>query len=448
MHRLSRYLSIECEWTEQSLAEDPLERQTWARIQINAGGRSVSRVWDREAQTERTSLYVPAFPIACWVVQNWWALLYEPARSDKVVPPGEFLFETQRSWLLRHCLRSAEAGLMLPRMCVFADGRGAAVAWFADDIDSYPHMPGQFVESGSVRVPTMEVAEALRAFVSGVLKRVSAVEHERVSRLTDAWSAITNASSEEAAFCRSAGRLGLDPYRSNQWSSQLLNLLEAELGTERPLVIDFLEATEPSTAPETWKWIVDAERMNKLQRAPQSKRPNLFGNANPAIAGYELASRLRSISGLKEMPLADLKLAADALGLPRFAVEERNHLYSASVRAAIGWSGGKLPVLAGPAPKRETSRRFLHARGLFHAAYTCEAGPRLVTDAHTWDQQASRAFAAELLAPRAALVGRVQSAIGGEDWDDLVKSLADEYRVGELVIEHQLENAGVSRGGV
>ena len=442
---MSKYLSIECEWTEQPLADDLLERQTWGRIQIAAGGRSVSRVWDRESQAERVSLYLPAFPLAAWIVQNWWALLYEPARTAEVVSPDSLLLEPQRAWLRRHCLRSAEAGLMLPRMCVFADGLGVAVAWFADDFDAYPHMPGQFVESGLVRVPTSEAAEGLHAFVSSVVARVSSVSDERAARMAEAWKAITAASSDEVAFCRSAGRLGLDPYRSSQWDPDLVQLLETALGVERPIVADFLEASETADAAETWKWISDAERDQELQRSPQPNHARM-SNMNPAAAGYELASRLRTTSDMHDKPLENLEIATNALGLPDFAVENRNHLSSATVRAAVGWSRGKRPTLIGPAPMRETSKRFLQARGLYHAAYACDSGPRLITNAHTWDQQASRAFAAELLAPRVALMDHARSAAGSRDWDDLVKTLADEYLVSEQVIEHQLENAGFSPG--
>ena len=448
MPRLSRYLSIECEWTDHALAADPLERQTWSRIQISAGGRSVSRVWDREAQSERASLYLSAFPIACWIVQNWWVLLYEPARTDKVPPPTDFVIASHRAWLFRHCLRSAEAGLMLPRMCMYADGRGVGVNWSADDIDAYPHMPGQFVESGSVHMPTLEASEALHAFVSSVVARIANSTDDRANRLRESWTAIATADSEEEAFCRSAGRLGLDPYRSAKWDPALATLLETGLGTERPIVVDFLEASETASAPEVWKWISGAEQSANLQKSPRIKAPPLPSGSNPAMTGYVLATKVRALADIPEKPLSDLKIAGEALGLGNVTLEQQNHLSSTSIRAAVGWRAGKTPVVTGPVPARESSARFLHARGLYHAAYACEEGARLITDAHTWDQQASRAFAAELLAPQAALVARLESATKGQDSDDVIRSLAKEYRVGELVVEHQLANAGISLGDI
>jgi hypothetical protein len=57
----------------------------------------------------------------------------------------------------------------------------------------------------------------------------------------------------------------------------------------------------------------------------------------------------------------------------------------------------------------------------------------LVTTARDWQQACSRAFAAELLAPAAAL-DRDQA-----DWDD-IDALASRYDVDPMVITHQLDN--------
>src|SRR5438046_1105392 len=107
---MSGSLVIECDWLDQPLAADLLERRTWASFRIHASGRAVTRLWDRESLAERTSLYIPLFPIARWVVSNWWALFYEPSRSENVPTAAEFLSSDQRSWLQRHCLRAAESG--------------------------------------------------------------------------------------------------------------------------------------------------------------------------------------------------------------------------------------------------------------------------------------------------------------------------------------------------
>ena len=98
-------------------------------------------------------------------------------------------------------------------------------------------------------------------------------------------------------------------------------------------------------------------------------------------------------------------------------------------------------MAAGPQPSRPDNQRFLNARSLYHALVTTRNSRRLVTDAFSWDQKASRAFAAELIAPQQALVAR----LSGSYADSLkIESLSREFKVSTIVIEKQLENAGVS----
>ncbi len=113
------------------------------------------------------------------------------------------------------------------------------------------------------------------------------------------------------------------------------------------------------------------------------------------------------------------------------------------VRAfARWWAGTTTARSLWPAHIRCGSRslRFLVARGLYHALFACAESERLVTDAYTWDQQASRAFAAELLAPQAGLTART----GGRTDHSKVEELAKEFGASTMVIEKQLENAGVA----
>jgi hypothetical protein len=97
---MSKSLQIDCEWIDQPAAFDPLERKTWARISITVGGRSATRIWDRETRGERTGLYIPAYPIALWIVQNWWAPLHETVPAESVpVATNNLLPEAHRDWI-------------------------------------------------------------------------------------------------------------------------------------------------------------------------------------------------------------------------------------------------------------------------------------------------------------------------------------------------------------
>ena len=80
--------------------------------------------------------------------------------------------------------------------------------------------------------------------------------------------------------------------------------------------------------------------------------------------------------------------------------------------------------------------RFGLARSIFLRHFSSGGCRRLVTEAHTWDQRASRAFAAEFLAPAAGLSRRIGERVSHGEIDHL----AEFYEVSPSVIAHQIQN--------
>ncbi len=442
---MSRSLSIKWDPLDQPSATDPVERKTWAALSIQVDGRFASRLWDRQAAAERQNLYVPAFPIAQWLIANWWQLLFEPGIAEDV-PPAGTTAPAHRDWLERHCLRAADAGLLLPRLCLFSSGRGVCAQWTADEPDAYPQMPGIFVSSDGMNLDAAEAERGLREFVTEVLSRVADMPDPRVVHVRANWEAISRANPDERSFCQAAGRMGLDPYASEHWPPGLVDFLETGLGDDQdtPLVQDFLEAASAETAVAEWQWTARVEKSLSLRATPTDVsrrlgRPDLY---RPAKTGCATARSVREKIDLAPVEAVEnLTDVSRALMLGALEFQEVNHLPSRRVQAVVGWKSDHTPVVAGPIPSRDANRRFLEARALYHAIFACDRGPRLATNAHTWDQQASRAFAAELLAPQAVLVDETTHYSG--DRDSLVRTLASRYRVSTQVIGYQLENAGV-----
>jgi hypothetical protein len=162
---------------------------------------------------------------------------------------------------------------------------------------------------------------------------------------------------------------------------------------------------------------------------------------SPFQYGYRLAEIVRERASLSPSePVFKLEdIARDAAGSP-FHGEEQNHVPGQGIRAVVGKGKRRGMIWAGPRPSRPDNARFLIARCLYHALFACQRTERLVTDAYTWEQQVSRAFAAELLAPRRALAARTPG------WADSskIEELASEFQASTILIERQLENAGVA----
>jgi len=436
---MSKFLSIECDPIDQPAATDPVERGTWCALSIRVSGRTVTRIWDKARQAERSLIYVPAFPIVEWLVTNWWTLLNEPLRTAELPKASA----AHLPWIKRHCLRSAESGLLLPALYLFNDGRRIRAEWQADERDGFPNMPGEFTDSGFDIIENAATEDALAEFVSEVLRRVDGLSDERVDALKENWRAIRGANAEETHFCVAAGRMGLDPYDPSQMRDEVASFIESALtDPDLPLARDLTEAAEADSVVEQWSWVQKSSKTWKL--GPIRKPPPIqAGDAglSPSQHGYRLAAEVREAAGQDpSLPLMSVESLAKAVSGGPFHAHDQNHGPGSRVQAVVGWTVNNEIRLAGPRPTRPDSERFLDARGLYHALFDCVRSERLVTRAFTWDQQASRAFAAELLAPQAALVARVS---GNADRSK-VEELAGEFRASTVLIEKQLENAGVT----
>jgi hypothetical protein len=439
---VSKSLLFEFDPLDQPAATEMVERQTWCALRIRVAGRFISRIWDKKLESERTTLYVPAFPIAEWLIQNWWSLLNELCPWEIV--PKSVVDGRQLSWSKRHCLRAADSALLLPRLYLFSDGQSLRAEWQADPSDSLPNMPGEFVTGGAEQLDSIATEESFSQFISGVLGRVAGLDDERTAELSDQWRAIQNADDEEREFCTIAGRMGLDPYHRNEMTDALaLFLDESNAGSQEPLLLrDLTEVAQPDTIKQQWSWIGGATR--DLGLGPRTVEPPFelpSRRLSPPEFGYRLAHDVRAAVDRESEPLKSVEEAAEPLFHGGFRVEDRNHIPGQGILAVVGQSRSGDVVAAGPvAGQHPNSQRFLVARSLYHALVTSGVSQRLVTRSYSWDQKASRAFAAELLAPQRALVNR----LGATSADlETIESLGREFGASAILIEKQLVNAGI-----
>jgi hypothetical protein len=231
--------------------------------------------------------------------------------------------------------------------------------------------------------------------------------------------------------------LGLDPYDPD--SERFVEMVST-LEFEEKLTRDLL--TVASSNPESLG--ADLATVSRLK----AEVPDVAGDVHespafsrdasasdiPYRVGYARAARIRDYLGLSEqVPLSDLdRVIEDTLGpvSTKWITAERH-----GIDGLVHVNGVRALAAAKRSPR---DSRFLMARALHHWAFTMsETSPtRLLTRANDSQQAASRAFAAELLAPATALQARVGL---GANWDDH-QGLVDEFDVSPMVIGYQLQN--------
>lgn len=432
------------EWQEAPGVKDKVLARTWARLEIRAEDHVPERYWPSNvissAESVQRGIYGSVFPLAEWVVENWWFLLHEPCRVPEL-PNGRSLAKDpyQRQWVQRHNLLAAREGGSLPDLYFYRDGAAVVAHWFPDPELEDAVRPVRFFTSGKSRISLQDAEASLQRLIEEVLTRLDAATDEDTRRLQNNWNALCDSRQNERDLCASAAQLGLDPYDPSELTDDLAAVVESQvskLGEE--LRTDLLQASTASSLASDLDWVNHALGKGELAATHASmSAPFRNGHRSAHALGYQLAEQFRNQIGLRAQPVDNLaQLLQAKCGWPQ---EPEIHLDSEAANrlaALVGKDRYGLPHVVGPRVNLDAERFRLARAVYFLPSASDDSPPRLLTKAYAWDQRASRAFAAELLAPAEALRAEVHDGVPHAK----VEELAKKFQVSAWVIEHQLQN--------
>lgn len=432
-------MMFEWEWQEAPGVKDRVLAATWARLTIRLRDAYLTELLDLRSTNRRTAVYGSLFPLAEWVVEHWWHLLHEPARFSPLVG-GRAAKPWMRRWVQRHCLLAARDGAALPDLTLARDGNDILLLW---NPDPPAHDQGRvrFIGEGRERLPASEVRTWLAGLVDAVVYRLDdlGLADEDTARLRANWAAVQASEATEPELCRSLAILGLDPYDPDEATDEVLATLERAVALPAPLRDDLLEGTEHEELAEDLEWL-DQGR-SRLTPGRLAVRPMRRPSAATAHeTGYLLAQEARaSALGLDPVsPIADLPgLLVDRLGWSADTAIVVPGSATTRLDGLVGQVEHGQPAIIVPGSRSPESERFRLGRAAFCVlSGEASTSPRLLSGAFTWMQRASRAFAAELLVPSAALAKRVFGLVTQAE----VQIIANEYSVSPLLVRHQIEN--------
>lgn len=437
-------MKLEFEWQEAPGVRDKILAVTWSRLSLTVGDLCASEAIDLRSSSRRTGIYGSLFPLAEWLVEQWWQLMHEasprsPVPGGRVAPPG------LRGWVQRHSLLAARDGGALPDLTIVRDGDEMIIQWEPDPtIGTSSRL--RFVGQGTARVNAQDFERVLVDFVEAVLARLNEQlsDNEDVGRLAKAWNAIRSADAPERNLCQSLAVMGVDPYDPDEATDELINAVERSIrDLPAELRADLLEGSNAGSFVTNLDW-VERERVSLGGTVTAAGFPIIeFAEPPPAHeTGYLAARRVRSeLLGMpSDAPVQDLQsVLVDRLGWAQGLT--RTAPGADRLQGMVGLdSASSAPLLVIPNNRGERAERFRLARAAFFPVTRSLGGSaRLLTGSVTRPQRAARAFAAELLAPAAALSGRVSGRVSEQD----VEQLADEFAVSTMVILHQLESHGL-----
>jgi hypothetical protein len=399
---------------------------TMAQLKLIVDGKNVTEFVETDGE-KSDHLEIPVYYLAEWIAENWWPLLWEPRKSEDGADDAEFL--------ARHSILAAQHGFALPRVNFVPTGKTIRITARAREA-AYADVKFRFSAQSS---PAREdVENEMRAFVDAVCAKLDR------SSITDtglqlAWQLVQDVTEDEVQFCRFAGALGLSPHDVSDQTANLLERLLAKLG-ERLLMDLCLVAPADSFGAVAASAEAGFDALNTAQTA--TIEPLLDIPAPPDDFSLEAwqrgdsaAKQLRRRFGISETDPTGATQIFD-----RLMIETESYPPGglASLTGAVARDDAELRIaLLQPVP---VQRRFAAARAIF-AAWTAGLHERrFLTSAVTRDQQANRAFAAELTAPYALLRARSRQSKLNQDQ---VFDLSAELQIGTDVVLKQALNKGL-----
>ena len=430
------------EWQQAPGVADAVLARTWCRLVIEAGGRLVTEAVHGPSESLRGGVYGSAFPLCQWLVENWWFLLNETHRFPVRYPSAELARTPRdREWVQRHSLLAAQEGYALPDLTLYRDEQRIVARWLPDSRTS-PHSAVRFTGEGETHVGVADAEHGVAEAIRNVVERLHDVDAPEVAALRENWAAVEEANEQERQLCEWAARLGIDPYDQTELTEDLEKTLRESVATLDPrLRGDFLDAAQPRTLPRDLGWLRAAEALAADAGGGRSPEAIPCGSAAATAHGfgYACATALRQhlMPARVHEPIADLDGLLVRLGWAQRPSATLDLEAESPLEAALTRSNQDAPVaVVGEAGADANRFRLARTAFLHHFAPSGRTHRRLVTDAHTWEQRASRAFAAEFLAPAAGLAKRLGRKASPRQIDELARY----YHVSSHAVGRQIEN--------
>ena len=424
------FLTFKKSWLTDNAAKGDALDATHARLQICLGKQNITEY--KIGRKTDNKLEIPLYYLAEWLAENWWVILFEPMKDEENDDPG---------FIRRHSILSAQHGFPLPALSIIPFGRSirlncsprkatfANVSFFVDAFGD---------ES------TDDVQNTLSKFLNDSDERLRTFGIEDTN-FQAAWNEISNLSPEEKAFCELIGSLGLAPSCVND---EISNAVEKLLGILGPRAVrDFCLAVAPAQVLTSMASAEEiSERLPKLTDAKldaliKTDLPSENFKAPSWRRGMQAAKNLREKLGI------DVKDENGATKIFEVLNIDLSHFDSKSKKSGSALFSGaidrqgnvaKIALLA----EGTSHRRFAAGRATYLTWVSGNEARRLMTNAVTRDQQASRQFAAEILVPQSYLKVLAQSK--GKLSHDHVIEIAQSRGAMPDVAFKQAYNAGIS----
>ena len=439
MHNTLKLLVDPIERADGTQGGQNEEEATIGRFVISINDHPITEGIDLHEGTHKDGPLVAGYPVAEWLVWNWWRLLWE-APKVKDTHWHRKWDETAPDWGFAHSMATIGDGFCWPDIFITSDG------FMTEFVCQPSHSPDsgsfQFITAHQAEtIPAKAFVQAVERFVKSTLDRLAdaGVKHTNLQTL---WSDLTSerADPELTRFRRMEARLGLDPDEDTEEDIETL-LCEAQAIGENAfeeLVSHCTRATAPSVIrheSDLREWATCLGFAMKADDAVCLENGNMlaqWGTARAWKVGVAAARQVRAQEKLSLDRITNPRLA-DLAGVPRNSIKSQDKCTS-NLSFMYDEQAGRSHVAF--RSKWATSRRFDLARLIGDRLFATEGRLFPATATYSYRQKAQRAFAAELLSPWEA----VREMTHGDESEETKNETAEHFAVSPLVIQNMMED--------
>ena len=419
-----RALRIHATWDRAEGVSTPELAATWSDLAVEVGEDVVTLVKDRRSDSIRPSVHTSAYPLALWIAQHWWALTEHVRASATDTGALRWTARVRPSWLSSHNVRGAGDGMPWPDLAILPEGGIARLVWFKGA--GVAGQPITFLTSGNAFVPMGDLRAGLTELVESVLERLDSSGVPGTT-LHDEWNSLAELTTDERQFAQACGRLGLDPFSLSDSLADEIEQLEHRVPSE--LLDDFLATADPHGLQQAAAWVEAARsRLHAAKPVALDLGRQPIDDRRPWLTGYAAARDVRRHLGLGPTETIELD---DFVGLDRLDQPAEG------LRGLAGRVDGGVGLVVPGRHGGTTATRFSQAWAL---GLTTLAGRHLalLDPSQRAVPRASRAFAAELLAPAEGVERLLEDE--PEPGERAFELIADRFGASPTLVAHQYQN--------
>jgi hypothetical protein len=419
------------EWREHTPESCDEEFATEGLLQIEANGVCLTENVSDWVDSRTKNTMLSATPLAAWLCDSWWRLLYEPL-------PSLDMSELPLSWRMSHDMTAIGAGYIWPAIRFAADNNGIQIWTQAQTVSDKSSQPVFYLGAKPQYIPCEEVRFAFADIINATIDRL---EHKRRpnSDLKSIWEQVQEEESAEnlRLYRIIEAMLGYDIDEVPDYIMEIFlnigNIFDASALCEIANACSIYEVEDQFKALNNIKAMAKGGLKGKIAAASVDLK---CGKATlPWDYGRELARKVRAALGTTKSRM-ETSVLCDLFGITATQMRDtpaRDENMSISRldndKIAINFKKDSWSYTSG--------RRFQLARLLGGVLISeNKTGYIPQTSCKTWVQRVQRAFATEFLCPIEDLMGFIGSKLSQKQVDKAAKS----FLVSPQTVIHNLYN--------